>query len=391
MAALTRRRLLGAAGTGAAGLAVGGYAVGRASEGDGPHPSALPVPFYGEHQAGIVTPAQDRLAFGAFDLTLTSAAELRDLLRAWSIAAERMTRGEPAGEPGTVPLAPPEDTGEALDLPAARLTVTIGLGPGVFGERFGLAGKRPASLKELEALPGDELEAARSGGDLCVQACADDPQVAFHAMRNLTRIARGAATLRWAQLGFGRTSAITSGQEVPRNLMGFRDGTNNLRGDDPAAMDKHVWVGADEPQAWLRGGSYLVARRIRMLIESWDRASLDDQENTIGRRKIANDLLPHRGPETAHVRLADPKANDGAALLRRGYSYTDGIDAASGQLDAGLFFISFQRDPEQFVAIQRRLGSSDALNEYIRHTGSAVFAVPPGTRAGGFVGEALFA
>jgi deferrochelatase/peroxidase EfeB len=385
---LTRRSLLGAAGVGAAGLAAGRASSGLTERADHRPPD---VAFHGEHQAGIVTPAQDRLAFGAFDLTLGSAAELRDLLRAWSAAAERMTRGKPAGDPGSNPLAPPADTGEALDLSAARLTVTIGLGPGVFAKDLGLAHRRPAALRELGPLPGDALEPRRSGGDLCVQACADDPQVAFHAMRNLTRIARGGATLRWAQLGFGRTSAITSGQDVPRNLMGFRDGTNNLHGDDAPAMRSHVWVGGDEPQAWLHGGSYLVARRIRMLIESWDRASLDDQEQTIGRRKLDDTLLPHRGPEDAHVRLADPKANGGAALLRRGYSYTDGIDPASGQLDAGLFFISFQRDPEQFAAVQRRLGTSDALNEYIRHTGSAVFAVPPGAREGGFVGEGLFA
>ena len=94
-------------------------------------------------------------------------------------------------------------------------------------------------------------------------------------------------------------------------------------------------------------------------------------------------------PVDAHVRLAAPETNGGAALLRRGYSYTDGIESASGQLDAGLFFISFQRDPQQFIDVQRKLGSSDALNEYIRHTGSAVFAVPPGATRGGYLGDGL--
>jgi deferrochelatase/peroxidase EfeB len=259
-------------------------------------------------------------------------------------------------------------------------------------------------------LPSDELEPGRSGGDLCVQACADDPQVAFHAVRNLTRLARGAAELRWTQLGFGRTSSVTSAQGAARNLQGFKDGTNNLHGDDDASMRRHVWLGADEPQAWVRGGTILVARRIRMLIEAWDRTGLDDQEQTIGRFKLTGAPLnghrehdtvdlaatgPHGKPligPDAHIRLAAPASNAGAALLRRGYSFTDGIDPASGQLDAGLFFIAFQRDPQrQFAAIQQRLGSSDSLNEYIRHTGSAVFAIPPGTRPGGFVGEGLFA
>jgi deferrochelatase/peroxidase EfeB len=152
----------------------------------------------------------------------------------------------------------------------------------------------------------------------------------------------------------------------------------------------------------MRGGSYLVARRIRMLIETWDRASLEDQQETIGRVKQSGAPLGgsaefdpvklSRIPVDAHIRMAAPAGNGGERILRRGYSFTDGMDPDLGQLDAGLFFICFQRDPlRQFAAIQRRLGSNDALNEYIEHTGSAVFAVPPGVRPGGFVGEGLFA
>jgi deferrochelatase/peroxidase EfeB len=179
--------------------------------------------------------------------------------------------------------------------------------------------------------------------------------------------------------------------------MGFKDGTNNIRAEDVELMRRHVWV--DSP-GWMRGGTYMVTRRIRMLIEVWDRASLQDQEQTIGRLKESGAPLGGRDemdpvnaaklPVDAHVRLAEPAANGGERILRRGYSFTDGMDADLGQLDAGLFFICFQRDPaKQFVAIQRRLGGMDALNEYIKHTGSAVFAVPPGVLPGGYVGEGL--
>ena len=287
--------------------------------------------------------------------------------------------------------------------------MTFGLGPGVFDDRFGLAASRPHALRPLDPLPGDYLEPARSGGDLCVQACADDPQVAFHAVRNLGRIARGAAELRWLQLGFGRTSSTTSGQATPRNLQGFKDGTNNLKADDEAALARFVWIGADEPQRWFRGGTFLVARRIRMLIEAWDRTSLAEQEQTIGRFKTSGapltgtherDVvdLDARNPDgspviaaDAHIRLAGSAANGGERILRRGYSYTDGIDPITGQLDAGLFFVAFQRDPHaQFAAVQRRLGRDDSLTEYIRHTSSALFAVPPGIARAGTVGEGLF-
>ncbi|HEY2767428.1 MAG TPA: iron uptake transporter deferrochelatase/peroxidase subunit [Solirubrobacteraceae bacterium] len=416
MPAITRRQLLAATGGGALGLTVGGsgYALGRhEAEGEGQGSVGATIPFHGPHQAGIATPAQDRLVFGAFDLTLDSAGELRELLRTWTEAAAAMTAGRSTGPLTGAPDAPPADTGEAVGLPAAQLTITFGLGPDVFergGEdRFGLAARRPAALTPLGPLPGDQLEPQIGGGDVCVQACANDPQVAFHAVRNLARVGRGAAVLRWAQLGFGRTSSTTSDQVTLRNLQGFKDGTNNLHGDDAQAMRQFVWVGPEEPQSWFRGGTYLVSRRIRMFIEAWDRDTLGDQEHVIGRFKASGAPLSGKQehdtvdlsardakgepviPINAHIRLAGPASNDGQRILRRGYSFTDGIDPVTGELDAGLFFVCFQRDPHsQFAAIQRRLGASDALGEYIQHRSSALFAIPPGVRPGGYVAEGLF-
>jgi deferrochelatase/peroxidase EfeB len=408
---LTRRRLLGRAGVAGAGigLGAGGYLLGHqaaeASE------RAGTVQFEGAHQAGIATPAQDRLHFAAFDLTIDTKRELRDLLREWSAAAAQMTAGEAIGperEPG---LAPPADTGETIGLSPALLTITFGLGPGVFerggADRLGLRSRKPSRLRPIPALPADALESGLSGGDLCVQACANDPQVAFHAIRDLARIGRGAVVMRWSQLGFGRTSSTTRSQSTPRNLMGFKDGTNNIKADDSDQMRRFVWLGEGDQPAWMRDGTFMVTRRIRMLLEIWDRSTLRDQQQTIGRRKRSGapltgedefdrvDLGEKQGahpviPTDAHIRLAAPSSNSGERILRRGYSFTDGVVEESGELDAGLFFICFQRDPErQFVAVQRRLGASDALNEYIQHTGSAVFAIPPGARPGGYVGETL--
>ncbi|MEU8801612.1 iron uptake transporter deferrochelatase/peroxidase subunit [Spirillospora sp. NPDC048819] len=404
----SRRALLG---WGGAGLAIGVTASGGAAAAaigiadDAPAGEA--VPFHGAHQAGIATPVQDRMHFAAFDVTTGDRDELIALLKKWTRAAEEMTAGRAVGggAVGGPPEAPPDDTGEALGLKPSRLTLTVGFGPTLFTkdgkDRFGIASRRPPALIDLPTFAGDNLDPARSGGDLCVQACADDPQVAVHAVRNLARIGFGEVTVRWSQLGFGKTSSTTPEAQTPRNLLGFKDGTRNISGTDTAALNEHVWASPEDGPAWMAGGSYLVARRIAMRIETWDRTSLTEQEAIFGRTKgegapigkkrehdepNLNAMLPD-----AHVRLAHPDANKGARLLRRGYSYTDGTDGL-GRLDAGLFFLAYQRDIRRgFLPVQTSLARIDALNEYIQHVGSAVFAIPPGVRdAAGWWGKELF-
>jgi deferrochelatase/peroxidase EfeB len=372
------------------------------------------VAFHGPHQAGIATAAQNYLHFAAFDMRAAGAAELRGLLERWTAVAERLTLGEPyEPSPGRAAHAS-ADTGEALGLGPSRLTLTFGFGPGLFGsrahgDRFGLRHARPPELQPLPPFPGDRLDRASSGGDLCAQACADDPQVAFHAIHMLARAAAGTAALRWAQQGFGRTSSTSRAQRTPRNLMGFKDGTNNVRGEDTAALEDFVWSKPRDGPRWMAGGTYLIARRIRMLFDAWDATSLEGQQRTVGREKRSGAPLgAHREhdpvdlqatgsdgqpviPADAHIRLASPKDNRGAEILRRGYSYGAGVEAAGGEIDAGLFFIAFQRSPRrQFIPIQRRLAAADALTRFTVHTSSAVFACPPGALPGGFVGELLF-
>jgi deferrochelatase/peroxidase EfeB len=418
---VSRRRFFGLAGAGAAVGAAAGFAgglgTGRATA-DDPPTSSVPdgYPFHGTHQAGIVTPAQDRLHFAAFDVTTDSRDDLVALLQDWTAAAARMTAGQPVGDQPLPYDAPPSDTGEATGLPPSRLTLTFGFGPSLFRDadgrdRFGLAHRQPQALRRLPHFPADNLSSERSDGDLCVQACADDPQVAVHAIRNLARIAFGTAAIRWAQLGFGRTSSTSRSQQTPRNLFGFKDGTANLKAEDTSAVEKFIWVAdGDDPRAeWMTGGSYLVARRINMVIETWDRSSLREQENIVGRDRAEGAplsggteftepdfSLKGRGgtpliPLDSHVRLAHPSQNHGVQMLRRGYNFTDGNDAL-GRLDAGLFFIVYVRDPDtQYIPVQNKLSRDDAMMEYLQHTGSALFAVPPGVPRGGYVGEPLFA
>jgi deferrochelatase/peroxidase EfeB len=400
VAGVSRRRFLaaGAAGAGAVAAGAAGFGVGHQTATAAAAPSTGVEPFYGLHQAGIATAQQDRLLFASYDLTTTAPDGVAELLKEWTAGAARLVSGLDVAADASSAAAPPTDTGEADGLDPAHLTLTFGFGPTLF-DRLGLAAKRPEALADLPAFKRDDLDPARSGGDLCVQACANDPQVAYHAIRNLTRIARGTAVLRWTQVGFGRTSSTTSDQVTPRNLLGFKDGTDNIRAGD-AGFDGHVWVTRADGPDWMVDGTYLVARRIRMHIEVWDRSALQDQEQTIGRTKSIG--APIGGahehdavavgalPADSHVALAHQETTR-LFLLRRGYSFTDGVDPQTGQLDAGLFFLAYQRDPtKQFVPLQDKLAQQDALNEYIEHVGSAIFAIPPGVREGETIGAALF-
>ena len=362
--------------------------------------------FYGDaQQAGISTEPQRHSMFMTFDLTTTKVGDLQVLLALWSGAIAQMMQGATIGqaEP-TQPGAVGSDTGEALDLGPASLTVTIGLGPGVFADAYGLAHQKPPLLRPLKQLPNDALDPALTGGDLSVQACADDPQVAYHAVRDLARIAKstGSAQTRWTVMGFGRASA-GKGQATPRNLLGFKDGTRNLRED--SEFEQFVWV-KDGP-AWQRFGAYQVVRKIQMHIENWDTDRVSDQNNVIGRHKVSGAPLTGKAefdtpdfgktdaggaliiPVTAHIALAAHENNGGIRILRRPYNYTDGLNQF-GQLDAGLFFMSYQNNPAHFETIQTSLGASDALNEYISHIGSGIFFVPPAPKQGSYIAQDMF-
>lgn len=415
-AAVSRRRVLGGAmWAGLTGAAVGAVGGGFAGYATAAAPSTgyddtvdlrRSYPFYGQgYQGGIATQPQRYCVFMSFSLAAGAGrTDLQALLARWSAAAAVLQQGNPVGtvQP-QVDVQPPVDTGEAYGLSPASLTVTVGLGPSLFGDRFGLAARRPAAFCDLPPLNGDNLDPLLHGGDLSVQACADDPQVCYHATRNLTRLGRNIVSPFWQVLGFGRASA-GPGQLTPRNLMGFKDGTRNVSSNEQ--YSRFVWVNNSD-QDWINGGTYQVVRKIRMLLETWDTDRIGEQQKIFGRTKQEGAPLSGKAefdtPDFAakdhdgnpvidplsHIGLAARENNDGIMIRRRPYNYTDGLDA-TGQLNAGLLFISYQNDPRHFIRLQNRLGANDLLNEYIRHVGSAIFAVPPAPNEGHYIGQALF-
>jgi deferrochelatase/peroxidase EfeB len=449
----TRRGFLQTAGlVAAAQVPLGAVA---ASAPAAPQRPSMAEPFWGAHQGGIVTPMQSHSYFAVFDLVAKTRADVVKTLEAWTAASARMARGLPIepfeetdysyaptsldmatvtttatpaavapyddsgyGAPSAAKIEAP-DSGETAGLGAARLTVTFGFGAGLFvkdgKDRYGLAKHRPEALVDMPHFVADQLVPAHTGGDLSVQACADDPQVAFHAVRQLARIADETARVRWTQAGF---MPRFGPKETPRNLMGFKDGTNNPPIGNEDDMAKFVWVDEDGPD-WMRGGSYAIARRIRIALEHWDRMHTGFQEQTVGRHKASGaplgrahefDALDLKAtdksgnpltPENAHVRLAAAENNGGARILRRPYSYNDGTNFTAErwppwrqgmEYDAGLLFICYQRDPRTgFLKIYERMSKFDMMNQFATHVGGGLFACPGGVAEGEFIGQRLFA
>lgn len=404
---INRRGFLGLAGAAGLGVAVSVPATLAATGQFKGLLGGSAVGFYGEHQAGITTPMQDRAYLAVFNVSTQSREQLELTLKALTAAAERMSRGLSAGPVGSTQgmlEAPPDDTGEAMDLPAARVTMTIGFGASIFDARFGFTSLKPSNFNPLPRFARDEVLPDRLDGDLIIQVCADDDQVAFHALRNLIRISKGTLTPLWVQSGFSGASQSISSPHTPRNLFGFKDGTANLALDDRAETDTHLWI----RDGWLAGGTYMAVRNFRFDIETWDRSSLLEQQQVFGRSKGIGSPLSGGGefseadfaakapdgslaiPSDSHMALAHPSKHGGVKIHRRAYNYSNGADRI-GRLDAGLLFISFQQDLEkQFVPIQRALANSDRMNEYVTVISSGAFVCPPGLAPGQFWGHQLF-
>ena len=354
------------------------------------------IPFYGKRQSGVTTPIQRQVYFAVLDLATEDLETIRGIFKSWTTYIARMMQGELVEAYKSNTMLPPTDTGEAVGMGTERLTITVGVSPS-FLEKLNLTGKKLPELEDLPKFARDQLQEDFTGGDICIQACAEDAQVAFHAVRNLLRKGREHLTLKWSQTGY---AAITSQGSTPRNLFGFKDGTANVTSQDD--FDRVIWCDQDN---WMKNGTYLIVRRVQMHLETWDRTSLKEQENTFGRHRDSGaplgavdefdpvdlELKDDKGnlviPEDCHVRLAKEV---GEEIYRRAFSYANGIDPRTGQFDAGLLFISFQKDPQQFIKVQKNLGTKDKLNEYITHVGSGLFAILPGVEEGGYLGQSLY-
>ncbi|WHT00401.1 MAG: Deferrochelatase/peroxidase EfeB [Pantoea stewartii] len=354
-------------------------------------------PFYGVHQAGIITPQQAAMMLVAFDVLTSDRRELQRLFQLLTQRIAFLTAGGKA--PAVVnPQLPPMDSGIlGAEIPPDNLTITVSVGNALFDGRFGLAALRPAKLQPMTRFPNDSLDASQCHGDLLLQICANTQDTVIHALRDIIKHTPDLLGVRWRREGFiSDHAARSAGKETPINLLGFKDGTANPDTHNHALMDKLLWVTEDQHEpAWARNGSYQAVRLIRFHVEMWDRTPLGEQQTIFGREKLSGAPLgmknEHDVPDyrndpdgqiialDAHIRLANPRtpATESSLMLRRGYSYSSGV-SASGQLEMGLLFVCYQHDLELgFLTVQNRL-NGEALEEYIRPFGGGYFFVLPG-------------
>jgi deferrochelatase/peroxidase EfeB len=348
-------------------------------------------PFHGAHQAGVFMPQQAAGMFAAFDVTAVGKAGLVSLFRTLTDRARFLTAG---GRPVDLGLAQPPSDSEILGpvVPSDGLTITLSVGASLFDSRFGLADRKPLTLKPMTTFPNDSLDPKWCHGDLMLQIRANNRDTVQHALRDIAKHTRGGMQLRYRMNGFQSPSRPTG---TPRNLMGFKDGIANPKVDE---ANKLIWVqpGTKE-QAWATGGSYHVVRLIRMLVEFWDRVSLKEQENMFGRKRdtgapqdgVVETDVPNYAADpngntiltSAHIRVANPRTpkTDSSRILRRGYNYDAGVDL-NGNIDVGLIFSCYQQDIErQFETIQTRL-IDEPLVDYIQPYGGGYFFALPGVR-----------
>lgn len=414
----SRRRLLKGAGLLGGAFALGGTAT-HAAQAPGALPEYTPgtvspderyraQPFYGDHQAGILTPQQSALSLIAFDVLAANKADLERLFRLLSARFAFLTTGGEA--PSLDPRFPPMDSGIlGPKIYPDNLTMTLSVGDSLFDARFGLQPQKPRHLQRMPRFPNDSLDASLCHGDLLLQICANNADTALHALRDIIKHTPDLLAVRWRRDGFISSHAARSqGKETPINLLGFKDGTANPDTQDKPLMDKAIWVTADQNEpAWMTGGSYQAARIIPFRVEFWDRTPLHEQQTIFGRHKGTGAPLgmekEHDVPDyskdpegkviplDAHIRLANPrtKATDDNLMLRRGYSYSLGV-SNSGQLEMGLLFICYQHDLEKgFLSVQKRL-NGEALEEYIRPVGGGFFFALPGVAdENHYLGQAL--
>jgi deferrochelatase/peroxidase EfeB len=383
-----------AAGTAGTALTAGVLAGGARADADARGGQAEPAsyPFHGIHQAGVLTPGpaakQACASFAAFDVAAASRAELAALMRTLTDRARFLATG---GTPANLGIGQPPSDSDVLGpaVPADGLTVTLSAGSSLFDGRFGLAGRTPLRLTPMRAFPDDSPDPAWLHGDLLLQVCAHHPDTIHHAIRDITRHTRGAMQLRWKMEGYNSPPRPSG---TSRNLLGFKDGTANPVGSLASNL---VWVDDPAEPAWARGGSYQVVRLIRMLVEFWDRVSINEQEGMFGRRRDSGAPLdgnnefdtpdygadPKGGviPLDAHIRLANPrtKATADQRLIRRSYNYDLGVDE-NGNLQAGHIFVAYQQDVHrQFETIQERL-VGEPLIDYVQPFGGGYFFTLPG-------------
>ncbi len=362
-----------------------------------------------DYPSGIKDASQRYCVFVMFNMKSgTTKQDLQLLLARWTATIAVLQTGKPLGQirPDFSSSSVPKDMGECADLDPCSLTITVGFGPTLFDDRFGLQSFAPdfEYFKEWDRITGERLVTDKTGSDIGMQICADDRQVIFHAVHSLARIARGKASIVFQQEGF-LPIRQSDNQPTPRDLFGFRDGTTNPTEDQE--YEEFVWV-KQTKQEWLKNGSFMCHGRTIADVETWESDRISDQEQLIGRRKDTG--APLSNPDGDEFDIPDFTARDangnllidpnshaaitsdqrlGFKVHRRSYNYWTGLND-HGDQNAGFLNCVYVNDPYHYWLLRDDMGRYDRLNEYYYDDYRGVYAVPHAPATGTYLGQEFF-
>lgn len=244
------------------------------------------------------------------------------------------------------------------------LTCVTGIGAEFWDRAF--ASARPSGLHPFIALDGGTHRAPSTGGDLFFHIRAVSMDICFELAHRLGLAFMGIARIIDEVHGFRYWDT--------RDLLGFVDGTENPAG--PLAEE----VAITGPDSDFPASSYLIVQKYTHDMDGWDRLSVEQQEDAMGRTKLSDIEYPDDAkPANAHITLnvvEDAEGNE-RQILRDNMPFGNVAEGVYGT-----FFIGYSADVTTTETMLERMfigdppGNTDRILDFSTARTGSLFFVP---------------
>jgi porphyrinogen peroxidase len=226
---------------------------------------------------------------------------------------------------------------------------------------------RPAELHPFQEILAGPRRAVATAGDLLFHIRAARMDLCFELA---------------TQIMYRLADSVTVVDEVhgfryfdERDVIGFVDGTENPVGQ--AAVEAAI-IGADQDPAFA-GGSYVIVQKYLHDMDAWNALSTEEQENIIGRTKLADiELDDDVKPTYAHNALTTIVEDGQEVKIVRDNMPFGNV----GKGEYGTYFIGYSRTPATTELMLRNMfigrpeGNYDRLLDVSRAVTGGLFFVP---------------